>query len=35
LSKSSGGLIYTRQNNTVRGNTNDLVGTPFINVGGS
>jgi Right handed beta helix region len=35
VSKSSGGVIYTRQNNTVRGNTNDLVGTPYINLGGS
>jgi hypothetical protein len=28
-------VIYTRQNNTVRGNTSDLGGTPYINLGGS
>jgi hypothetical protein len=31
----SGGVIYTRQDNTVRGNTNDIVNGPFINLGGS
>jgi len=35
VSKSSGAVVYTRQNNTVRGNTTDLGGTPYINLGGS
>jgi hypothetical protein len=35
VGKFSGGVVYTRQDNTVRGNTNDIVGGPFINLGGS
>jgi len=35
VGKFSGGVVYTRSNNTVRGNATDVVNGPFTGVGGT
>lgn len=34
VAKFSGGIVFTRQSSTVRGNTTDVVNGPFTNIGG-